>query len=437
MRCALVVGMVLAVGFLPGVAARADAAGPLVRFATTLGTIDVQLLSDDAPATVTNFMGYVNRGDYNGTFFHRSDPGFVIQGGGFRFSGGQPVAAPSGPAVINEFKVSNTRGTLAMAKIGGDPNSATNQWFFNLADSNAPVLDPQNGGFTVFGRIVAGIDVMDTIAAQRVVNASATFGATFNELPVFDYPTGTTPAAENLVTINSITVLSTGSGPDATPPVIVARRPQTGDRYTQGQPVSPDYACEDGSGSGIASCSAPYAVDTDNVGERTFTITATDKAGNKATQTVTYHVDPPAPVVSAPVVDPATPAPAPAPPATVAPTTNAAAAPVLSGAVRTTPRGLVSLALRCRAAARCRGRVGLTAPRGAGRQKATRVAIGAAAYSVAAGGTGRVTVRLNATGRRLLARGRGRLAVVLTITPSGEGGRAVTRALTLRAARAR
>ena len=169
MRRVLVIAMVLAVGLLPGVAARADAAGPTVRFATTLGTIDVQLLSDDAPATVANFMGYVNRGDYNGTFFHRSVSGFVIQ----------------------------------------------------------------NGGFTVFGRVVdsAGLSVMDAIAAQRIVNASATFGATFNELPVYNYPTGTTPGTDNLVMVNSITVLS-GTSSDTTAPTIVSRRPRGNERFS-------------------------------------------------------------------------------------------------------------------------------------------------------------------------------------------------------------
>jgi cyclophilin family peptidyl-prolyl cis-trans isomerase len=135
-----------------------------VRFQTNLGDIDVTLLTDSAPATVANFLKYVNRGSFSNSFFHRSVPGFVIQGGGFQFDT-SPKEIPADPPVRNEFRVSNTRGTLAMAKLGNDPNSATTQWFFSLAN-NASILNFQNGGFTVFGRIAnaAGLAVMDRIA---------------------------------------------------------------------------------------------------------------------------------------------------------------------------------------------------------------------------------------------------------------------------------
>ena len=123
-----------------------------VRFETNLGNIDVQLLPADAPKTVANFLQYANSGAFNGSFIHRSVPSFVIQGGGYTWSNSAgPVAVPSNAPVVNEFKISNTRGTIAMAKLGADPNSATNQWFFNLVD-NSSNLDNQNGGFTVFGR---------------------------------------------------------------------------------------------------------------------------------------------------------------------------------------------------------------------------------------------------------------------------------------------
>jgi uncharacterized protein (TIGR03437 family) len=175
-----------------------------VRFQTTLGNIDVDLLPGDAPRTVQNFLNYVNRGAYNNSFFHRSVPGFVIQGGGFRWSANGPSEIPSDPPVVNEYKVSNTRGTIAMAKLGSGPNTATNQWFFNLSDSNASNLNNQNGGFTVFGRVSNsdGLAVMDRIAAQRVFNA----GGAFDNIPLVNF-TGGTIGEQHLIRVTSISVL--------------------------------------------------------------------------------------------------------------------------------------------------------------------------------------------------------------------------------------
>lgn len=165
---------------------------PLVRIArltTVSGIIDVELFSDRTPLTVANFLNYANRGDYDTTFFHRSVSGFVVQGGGFRRN---PIfqAIPDDPPVLNEPGVSNVRGTIAMAKLPGNPNSATNEFFFNLADNRGTPpngLDFQNGGFTAFGRITndAGLAVMDALAAFQRVNAASQGGA-FGELPVID-----------------------------------------------------------------------------------------------------------------------------------------------------------------------------------------------------------------------------------------------------------
>lgn len=183
-----------------------------VRMHTSLGDIDVLLMDEAAPATVANFLDYVRAGAYANSFIHRSVPGFVIQGGGFRWNSatnGVASVAANAP-VVNEFSStrSNLRGTIAMAKLGGDPNSATSQWFFNLADNSAN-LDNQNGGFTVFGQVIGnGMQVVDAIAALPVVNANGTStSGPFGSLPLLTVPTaGIT--AQNLVMLDSVTVLS-------------------------------------------------------------------------------------------------------------------------------------------------------------------------------------------------------------------------------------
>lgn len=187
------------------------AQNPRVRFATNLGNIDVELLQDGAPRTVQNFLTYMNRGDYNGTFFHRSVPGFVIQAGGFRWSNG-PVDLRQDQPIRNEYSIarSNVRGTIAMAKLGSGPDTATNQWFFNLAD-NSSNLNNQNGGFTVFGRIVdaAGLAVIDRIAAVRTFNA----GSPFDQIPLQNYSGTGTVQPSNLIVVNTITAIQAPNQP--------------------------------------------------------------------------------------------------------------------------------------------------------------------------------------------------------------------------------
>ncbi len=187
-----------------------SASAQTVRFDTNLGNIDVQLLPNSAPNTVQNFLNYVNKGAYNNSLFHRSVSGFVIQGGGFTWADGTAKSIPQDKPIKNEFNVSNTRGTLAMAKLGGDPDSATNQWFFNTAN-NASNLNFNNGGFTVFGRITtaASLAVMDNIAARQTINATTQLGAAFDTLPVIGYGGGNVTDA-NLILVRSITVLDSG-----------------------------------------------------------------------------------------------------------------------------------------------------------------------------------------------------------------------------------
>jgi cyclophilin family peptidyl-prolyl cis-trans isomerase len=158
-----------------------------VRIDTPLGGFTIQLYDDAAPGTVLNFLNYIADGDYEDSFFHRSAPGFVVQGGGFTFNDSGVGAVPTDAPIANEFGASNTRGTVAMAKLGGDPNSATSQWFVNLAD-NSGNLDAQNGGFTVFAEVMGdGMDVVDAIAALAIVNASGgNPNSPFGAVPVQD-----------------------------------------------------------------------------------------------------------------------------------------------------------------------------------------------------------------------------------------------------------
>jgi cyclophilin family peptidyl-prolyl cis-trans isomerase len=200
---------------------------PVVHFHTDLGEMDVLLLQDVAPNTVANFLPYVRRGNYDNTFFHRSIPNFVIQGGGFTWNG-QAIAIRQDAPVANEFHVSNTRGTLAMAKMAGDPNSATNQWFFNESDSNAgpPAdLDTQNGGFTVFGRVIDGASLatMDTIGAVPVY----VFQPPFDSVPLRDpYHYPDPPQDANLVHVAWIKVV---------PQIVALTHPTASTIHVQGR----------------------------------------------------------------------------------------------------------------------------------------------------------------------------------------------------------
>ncbi len=189
--------------------------GTVVRFDTNVGQFDMGLYDQQTPLTVANFLNYVTDGDYANTIIHRSIPGFVIQGGGFSASI-PPQDVPADGPVQNEPGISNIRGRVAMAKLGGDPNSATNEWFVNL-DNNSGVganpdgsdddngLDFQNGGFTAFGEVL-DMTTVDQIAAVTTFNAGNVFGSPFTNLPLINFDNTGPVAVENLVTVNSITV---------------------------------------------------------------------------------------------------------------------------------------------------------------------------------------------------------------------------------------
>lgn len=149
---------------------KAVEAGPTkVKLETSMGDIVLELNEEAAPITVRNFIRYVEEGFYDGMVFHRVIPNFMIQGGGFTMD---LKDKETHPMIVNEFKLSNVRGTVAMAKKGGNPNSATSQFFINIADNSR--LDGLNGGFTVFAKVVEGMDVVDSIAKVKTTTKMGT-----------------------------------------------------------------------------------------------------------------------------------------------------------------------------------------------------------------------------------------------------------------------
>ena len=246
-----------------------DITNSFVRFDTSAGPINVELFDQQAPQTVANFLDYISSGAYNNLAFsrlaiNRDGSKFVLQGGQYSFgtnpdgsgalasipilgllgggltsnvvgvgsvgtpdgSGNVTPGAPSqvvGQGIPNEFTQPGleTLGTLAMAKVGNEPNSATNQFFFNL-NNNSTNLDNQNGGFTVFGKVVgpADLQVLNNLVAQgtpTAVTFKDTSGASqsqdsfpLNGVPANDpkFPADTTAA--NYELINNAVVVSQG-----------------------------------------------------------------------------------------------------------------------------------------------------------------------------------------------------------------------------------
>lgn len=248
---------------LPGHFADADVTGPIYQFTSSHGNFYVHMLADRAPATVANFSAYADADLYDGTFIHRMMPGFVAQGGGYTFPNNALVSVPDFDPVVNEPGVSNIRGTVAMAKIGGDPDSATNEFFFSLADNSAN-LDYQNGGFTVFGEVLTdGMDVLDTMAALPIWNA----GGAFENLPLDNFDNTGPIAYENLVAFHDISQVSPfayevvgNTNPNLVTPTVNAQNELVLD-FAEG-----------------------------NFGEAELTVRATDIEGNAVETTMTVNV---------------------------------------------------------------------------------------------------------------------------------------------------
>ncbi|CAM4054813.1 peptidylprolyl isomerase [Psychrobacter arenosus] len=137
---------------------------PVVQLDTTMGAITIELNEKAAPKTVANFLNYVNAGHYNGTIFHRVIPGFMVQGGGMDADMNEKKTnAPIEIEADNGLK--NDLGTIAMARTQ-DPNSATSQFFINVKDNdflNHSGKSMQGWGYTVFGKVTSGMDVVQKI----------------------------------------------------------------------------------------------------------------------------------------------------------------------------------------------------------------------------------------------------------------------------------
>ncbi|EED36964.1 peptidyl-prolyl cis-trans isomerase A [Luminiphilus syltensis NOR5-1B] len=170
--------LLLAVAFaLPSADSLAQESEPssapvLVRLETTSGDITLRLLEEKSPTTTANFLAYVDSGHYDGTIFHRVIPNFMIQGGGFDT---RLIEKPTGEPIVNESinKLHNIRGTVAMARTG-DPDSAAAQFFINQRSNLRLDWAPGRAGYTVFGEVVDGLNVVDFIATAPTGDAMAT-----------------------------------------------------------------------------------------------------------------------------------------------------------------------------------------------------------------------------------------------------------------------
>ena len=213
----------------PRVLLSSDPNNTLVLFETSYGNVVMEMYDTLAPVTVTNFLTYITDGDFDGSVLHRSVSNFVLQGGGFYWDGSAVTEVPEDSSIVNEpdpVNRPNVARTIAMAKLGGAPDSATNQFFWNLKD-NATLDDTSRaeGAFSVFGHVVGGWDVVERIASLRIVNLSSlVMDSAFGETPVTGrYVGGTVPAANELVKISQATIIGTvGNLLDAVPGTLIS-----------------------------------------------------------------------------------------------------------------------------------------------------------------------------------------------------------------------
>ena len=183
--CILIAAVTLMITSAYSEEQKAHSTNPVVVMKTSKGTIEIELFSDRAPETVTNFLSYVLQSFYDGTIFHRVMEGFMIQGGGFT---PDMVEKPTMPPIKNEAanRLSNKCGTIAMARMPM-PHSATCQFFINHKDN--PGLDHKNNtdngyGYCVFGRVIQGMDVVDKIAQVSTITYNHPTKGQMGNVPV-------------------------------------------------------------------------------------------------------------------------------------------------------------------------------------------------------------------------------------------------------------
>jgi len=328
---ALVAMWLSAVG--PALAAFSPASAPalsntVVRFeiargTNALGLVDVELFDQEKPQTVRNFLLYVRSGAFSNSFIHRAVPGFIVQGGGFtvtnttgtnRFSAFDAVVDYG--RLTNEFLVgqrfSNTFATIAMAKVGGDPDSATSQWFFNLGN-NTTNLDNQNGGFTVFGRVLESTNATDgtnvlahfnslstnsTIANLGTLLGSSAYQA-FSDLPVAVSNTPPRVPSNQELYYTRISVLNDTYVPGTNPPTIAITNFPPDKRITNAVVLIGGTASDDGQVARVsyrAQNGAPLIAEgttnwlvrlAPNIGLNTVTVECIDFEGRRSTNAAT------------------------------------------------------------------------------------------------------------------------------------------------------
>ncbi len=265
----------------------------IVQFETSFGNFSVNLYDEDTPVTVANFLQYVDDGNgnnaYSNVIIHRSIDNFVLQGGGFSYNGGAPLntqnlpidTISSNPAIINEPVFSNVRGTIAMAKVGGNVNSATNQWFFNLVD-NSTNLDNQNGGFSVFGEVTAeGQTILEQMAAVQKYD----FGGAFTSIPLDNYDGTSVPNNSNLLIITSIQIIDPSANtaaslsplPNLNNSPIISGTPATGIEVGTAYNFTPTASSQNGDAFTFTVTNLPTWANFDTVtGEISGTPTSSD-----------------------------------------------------------------------------------------------------------------------------------------------------------------
>lgn len=201
--------------------------GSVVRFTTSLGTVDVGLLSQETPQTVAAFLKDVTvTGDnttgvvsYNNTLIQRAVHNFIVQGGGFYVDSQSAIDQITGrPTIPSEAGIKNTRGTIAMALPASGPGNATGEWFFNVVD-NAVLDDTSDGGpFTVFGKVVGSLATVDAIEAAPQYDLSGSLGGGFQNVPTLPGTTSSQISIQDLVytkTIAPIAIVAKKAGVDS------------------------------------------------------------------------------------------------------------------------------------------------------------------------------------------------------------------------------